>query len=652
MPIVELPNGSEIEFPEGMTANDISAVMFRHSQPGQLLYPIFQPDLNKQYSYGHQTGASGGLSKQDFKSGMAENLAMGVYESPGQTAGLFDLAIGANPLYSGIKKHVIGTDETLQGLINKALNLKDIESEYTPELYTASPLAQGAARLAGQVAGDPGEVIPIGIAAKRFGKAGLDDILRARLNPEQGIIGYHGSPHKFSKFDHSMMGSGEGAQAYGWGTYLADNPEVAKTYAKVDPNVNPPPRRTFKGVELEPGTPEYHAATLVSNKGESLARTRFEVEGWIKEAEDWSPQRKADPSEQRMLDGWKKTLDTLNKSESKKDFGLLPNENLYEVDLPDEHVAKMLDWDAPLSEQPEEVRRVFEKLGYGEINYGGVTPARAARIGHKLKQKGFQVIDGDGTYELWAKGKPGDWTVINPHGFDERYADDIYDPELVDLVKERNQFLSGRERAGAAPTIDTGMTLDDLEGGNKTTVGELYTKLANELGGDAAASQKLNELGIPGIKYFDGNSRVAGEGTRNYVVFDEDLMTILKRNDEELAKKVYRGVNKSSAPSNQWWAESEDYAKLYAKGDDAEMLESYIPTDGLIDTRTPDGRKLYEEFLNERNYEPGYAPLLQSSGLPSYIDEWRFKDWLDQKGIKAKAMYFDEANGNIAIKRF
>ena len=45
----------------------------------------------------------------------------------------------------------------------------------------------------------------------------------------------------------------------------------------------------------------------------------------------------------------------------------------------------------------------------------------------------------------------------------------------------------------------------------------------------AAASESLRGLGIPGIKYLDQGSRGAGEGTRNFVVFDEKLITILKK---------------------------------------------------------------------------------------------------------------------------
>lgn len=44
-------------------------------------------------------------------------------------------------------------------------------------------------------------------------------------------------------------------------------------------------------------------------------------------------------------------------------------------------------------------------------------------------------------------------------------------------------------------------------------------------------SQALLEAGIPGVRYFDGNSRGAAEGTRNYVMFPgtEDRIRILRK---------------------------------------------------------------------------------------------------------------------------
>ena len=46
---------------------------------------------------------------------------------------------------------------------------------------------------------------------------------------------------------------------------------------------------------------------------------------------------------------------------------------------------------------------------------------------------------------------------------------------------------------------------------------------------DKGASQALRKAGVPGIKYLDAGSRGAGDGTRNYVVFDDKLISIVKK---------------------------------------------------------------------------------------------------------------------------
>lgn len=43
------------------------------------------------------------------------------------------------------------------------------------------------------------------------------------------------------------------------------------------------------------------------------------------------------------------------------------------------------------------------------------------------------------------------------------------------------------------------------------------------------AAAKMREAGIPGVKYLDRTSRAAGEGSRNYVVFDDSIIDILKK---------------------------------------------------------------------------------------------------------------------------
>ena len=43
---------------------------------------------------------------------------------------------------------------------------------------------------------------------------------------------YHGSGASFDKFDTAFMGTGEGAQAFGWGVYLTQSEGIARNYAE------------------------------------------------------------------------------------------------------------------------------------------------------------------------------------------------------------------------------------------------------------------------------------------------------------------------------------------------------------------------------------------------------------------------------------
>ncbi len=63
---------------------------------------------------------------------------------------------------------------------------------------------------------------------------------------------YHGSGAKFDKFDHSHMGEGEGAQAYGWGTYVTEVEGIGRAYAKAmaAKNDGALPKRNLYTVEI------------------------------------------------------------------------------------------------------------------------------------------------------------------------------------------------------------------------------------------------------------------------------------------------------------------------------------------------------------------------------------------------------------------
>lgn len=54
----------------------------------------------------------------------------------------------------------------------------------------------------------------------------------AKQKQIEAQIAYHGTGAKFDRFDHSFMGTGEGAQAYGWGTYVSKRRGVSEGYAE------------------------------------------------------------------------------------------------------------------------------------------------------------------------------------------------------------------------------------------------------------------------------------------------------------------------------------------------------------------------------------------------------------------------------------
>jgi len=212
----------------------------------------------------------------------------------------------------------------------------------------------------------------------------------------QGMAGmtvWHGSPHKFDRFDSSKIGTGEGAQAYGHGLYLAENPSVAR---------------------------EYQEKLSSTGSAKNLAAQYGDVDKGIAEA-----QRRIASYKQLIADGGGGAMDRarsmLRLSEknlqdlSAMKAGLPENTGaLYKVDLPDDQIAKMLDWDVPLNRQSDAVKAALEPL-MPQIR-------KAAKTDESLG--GYL---GKGIYEMLGSGKASPQTaqMLKQQGIPGiRYLDD------------------------------------------------------------------------------------------------------------------------------------------------------------------------------------------------------------------------------------
>jgi hypothetical protein len=164
------------------------------------------------------------------------------------------------------------------------------------------------------------------------------------LNKQAGAIVWHGSPHKFDKFDASKIGTGEGAQAYGHGLYLAESPDVAKSYMGAGTSKGGAAfeNRLSKMMERAQDAGRYGEAgaleELLVNRNPAMARTKFSV------SNGYSPE----------------TVSQAHKVIAQFEDKFQPS-GLYKVDLPDSAIARMLDWDKPLSQQAPAVQAAYKK---------------------------------------------------------------------------------------------------------------------------------------------------------------------------------------------------------------------------------------------------------------------------------------------------
>ena len=315
--------------------------------------------------------------------------------------------------------------------------------------------------------------------SKAYGMT-VDQVHRARIKSAEQKVqdgserydqrAWHGSPHNFDQFSTDAIGTGEGAQAFGWGMYFAGSVGTAAWYRDT---LSSPHNESFEGSEysrannikisdkvyknidqytykdgdfldesgnaIDPAIADIVYAAR--EYGNDIERIRGFLEKNKASGLDFLNQLKSNPSPRlipsieaqeasiRNIDAALELIQENAIEITENDMGKLHRNKgyLYEVDIPESDT--LLDWDKPLSEQPEAVRKGLSEAFDGKN------------------------LDGQMT------GK------------------DIYN--LVDKDPK-------------------------------------------------TASMNLRSVGILGIQYLDGQSRREGDGTHNYVIFDDSKINILK----------------------------------------------------------------------------------------------------------------------------
>jgi hypothetical protein len=172
-----------------------------------------------------------------------------------------------------------------------------------------------------------------------------------------GATAYHGTPHTIrGKFDISKVGTGEGAQAYGHGMYFAENPEVAKSYANLGTG-NIAYRGHTEDVlnKLQKAGADYNTADLISTfvyEGGYKGGTSKDLAKFLKSYADTPEEIKL----YKDLTSKPEVVEAINSYVSPKQA------NLYKVDIPDEYIPTMMDYDKPLGQQSAVVKKALNEI--------------------------------------------------------------------------------------------------------------------------------------------------------------------------------------------------------------------------------------------------------------------------------------------------
>ena len=290
---------------------------------------------------------------------------------------------------------------------------------------------------------------------------------------------YHGSGADFDAFDHSHMGEGEGAQAYGWGTYVTEVEGIGRTYAIQNTTKHNDALRALQ-----------HDVDAISDQ---LNRHRDDLkydEEQLKRANEWRAEAELDY--ELFRDEAEELKEKYGESSPKY------RNHLFNDIYTDE-----------MKRAQSSVKSTEESIQYRK--------EKIAELEKALKDKQAEID------ELPKEFPRHLYTVEIPDDNGGNYLDWNGHP-AESLLKDVGSFLesNGFERVQDNPArYEKGESTVVLN--PNATGADLYAELQKALGSDKKASQALAELGCIGIKYPADNMRGGREdGAKNYVIFNEN----------------------------------------------------------------------------------------------------------------------------------
>ena len=332
---------------------------------------------------------------------------------------------------------------------------------------------------------------------------------------------WHGSPHKFDRFDFNKIDTGEGAQSFGHGGYLTESREIGQNYA--DNLADSNPRSLINNTKINGMSHSEFRATLTPDELELFDASLLQSANHYSAGgldypdlgNDFTDDFKDVMNSEFDLYGdngfsiTRNEAATASLSNKINSISTNPSSNLYNVDL-DVDPNTMLDWDAPLSEQPENVRKVAEYFGI------------------KTTPSGMKEAKGSDIYRAISASEqrpPFDNSTLNPGNVEgSAYLNQQGIPGIR-YLDGSSRMKTGGEVLGATQNAD-GQWISSIR---KQGV----SNWSNSSPSDYVTTKSM-PFGTEQEAMDWANSQIS-QGTRNYVVFDDANLNILSRNGQPLS---------------------------------------------------------------------------------------------------------------------
>ena len=349
---------------------------------------------------------------------------------------------------------------------------------------------------------------------------------------------YHGSGSRFDKFSTDFMGTGEGAQAFGWGLYFSSSRGIAEFYrnqvaqpswgllelggVKIYKGPNKiadygPDSKDSQVAGLDPFVVAEFQEQMLIDEGQLFQM--FNTDGALAvnmHAVNFVNGRLRDAREEgdnKYEKKWSALLKRLTQRKPRMSADKTSEGQVFEVDIPEDN--ELMNWDAPLSEQPESI-----KPALAEVFNTARKPLLASLEAMSTEeiQAFAQLIDPNGDYE-----------AVDVDG--EEISESEHREILLEILLEMD--VDG----------DVSSYMGDPISSSDQKMSGFYTQLKARLGSDRAASEALAAAGIKGHKY-QANQISGGPGTAtNYVIYDDAAISIAETfySQSQEAKPSTRG---------------------------------------------------------------------------------------------------------------